>query len=87
MYVMPLGTMHVYPLPTNRALGPHTHRKQHFWHSFIQFTYTCMYMNTSLPACFTPWHKVCADVDVREVAVEYSSGSIYHSVCHTWVDT
>ena len=24
---------------------------------------------------------------MRMVVVEYSSGSIHHSVCHTWVDT
>ena len=88
MWCLMAPCMYIHFLLTG-YLGPHihVHRRQHFWHSFIQFTYTCTCMNMSLPACSTPWHTVCADVDIREVVVEYSSGSIYHSVCHTWVDT
>ena len=77
----------IYSLSTTRILGPHTHKKQHFWCSFIQLMYTCTCTRTCFTYLFYIRHTVYADVDIRKVAVEYSSGSIHHSVCHTWVDT
>ena len=57
--MIPLGTMHVYSLSTTRILGPHTHKKQHFWCSFIQLMYTCTCMRTCFTYLFYIQHSLC----------------------------